>query len=199
MPDPLRLTTPQVDSTQTRHSSDGPETSSFYRNANVVSQRFSSADNAVLSWRANQRTALDGTWGSLGMGTGQASPATLPTHQPESRTERILGIRKWVGSITSVEDGILTAELFPFDHDGPSLVADFELSLLSPDESLALPGGVVYLTTRTIESDWGQKTATSQLRLRRPWHWSKRDLDEILTQARKRAHTLQAHARRCAQ
>ena len=86
--------------------------------------------------------------------------------------------------------------MFPFDHDGPALVADFELGLLSPDQALAAPGGIVYLTTRTIADDWGQQFSTTQLRLRRPWRWERKELAEILSDARKRANIIQGYARR---
>jgi hypothetical protein len=196
MPDALQLETPRADSTQTQRANGGAETSIYSENTPAVTGALSAIDYAVQSWRANQRIGPSNTGASFSAGAAQPLTETTATSQPEMRSLRILGMHKWIGSIVAVEDGILTAELFPFDHDGPSLVADFDLDLLSPDESLAAPGSVIYLTTRIIEADWGQKTATTQLRLRRPWRWSKQDLDEVLAQARRRAYRLQGHARR---
>jgi hypothetical protein len=196
MPDSLQLTTPRADSTQTQRANGSAETSAYSGNALRLSGALNSIDYALQSWRANQRIGPSNTGASFGVGASQSSQGTTSASRPEMRSQPILGMQKWVGSITAIEDDILTAELFPFDHDGPSLVADFDLGLLSPDESLAMPGGVIYLTTRIIDAGWGQKTATTQLRLRRPWHWSRQDLNEILAQARRRANRLQGHARR---
>ena len=131
-----------------------------------MSAPLNSVDYAVQSWRANREIGLSNTGASFGAGISQSPTGTTSASKAEARSQRILGMNKWVGSITAIEDGILTAELFPSDHEGPTLVADFDLSLLSPDESLARPGGIVYLTTRTIDAGWGQRTATTQLRLR---------------------------------
>ncbi len=197
MPDVMQLTTPQAESTQTRRADASVQTSARYGNSATVADPLSSyTDYAVQSWLAYKQIGAINTGDSFGIANPQALAGTISSHRLEMRQQRVLGMQKWVGSITAVEDGMLTAELFPFDHDGPSLVADFDLSLLSPDDSLAKPGGVVYLTTRIIEGDWGQKTATTQLRLRRPRHWSRRDLDDILALARQRARILQSHARR---
>jgi hypothetical protein len=196
MPEAIQLTTPQADSTQTQRAPGSTGATGSYASTGLVSTTQNSVDYMVNSWRANQQIEPSNTGASFGSGISQSPTGTISASKPEMRSQRILGMNKWVGSITAIEDGILTAELFPSDHEGPALVADFALSLLSPDESLASPGSIVYLTTRTIDAGWGQRTATTQLRLRRPWHWSAEELDKILAQARVRARTLQGHARR---
>lgn len=143
---------------------------------------------------------------------GEGTSGTLPTPRPTERSGTtsaapqptrlvpttgglpILGMHKWAGSILSIEDGLLTAELFPLDHEGPSLVADFDLDLLAPDESAAKPGDVVYLTTRLIQGRWGHKEATTHLRLRRPGRWTESEVDDIYRRAADKARILARYA-----
>jgi hypothetical protein len=103
-------------------------------------------------------------------------------------------MHKWAGSILSIEDGLLTAELYPLDHEGPALVADFDLELLAPDDSAAKPGDVIYLTTRLIEARWGHKEATTHLRLRRPGRWTESELNDIRKRAADKANIFARHA-----
>ena len=119
-----------------------------------------------------------------------AATTTAPSRSPVyMRRERILGMHKWTGFITCIEDGVLTAELVPLDHDGPWMLADFDLELLAPDESTAMVGDVVYLTTRLIQGRWGHKEATSHLRLRRLGRWSEDELAGINLKATDRARS----------
>ena len=186
---------PRGNSTQTQRASAATETSAGFSNTVNTLSPLSPTDRAVESWRANQEIGPSNTGDTFNVAVSQ-SAGTTSTFKPDMRPNRILGIRKWIGTILAIEDGLLTAEMFPFDHDGPALVTDFELRLLAPDQALAAPGGIVYLTTRTISDDWGQETATTQLRLRRPWRWTQEELGEILSGARKKAHILLGYARR---
>lgn len=101
--------------------------------------------------------------------------------------ERVLGLRKWEGRITEISGGLLTVELTPADHDGPELVADFDVGLLGPDSSSAAPGDILYLTTRTIRDASGYPYQTSSLKLRRPGQWGEDELREIQEVAQRRA------------
>jgi hypothetical protein len=82
---------------------------------------------------------------------------------------------------------LLTVELTPADHDGPELVADFDMALLGPDSSSAASGDILYLTTRTIRDASGYPYQTSSLKLRRPGPWGKDELREIQEAAQRRA------------
>ena len=79
---------------------------------------------------------------------------------------------------------MLTIELTPTDHEGPRFHADFDLFLLAPDETEAQPGDIVYLTTRYVQAASGYNTVTTQLRLRRPGHWSEKEIAEMTELAR---------------
>lgn len=97
--------------------------------------------------------------------------------------ELITGLKKWIGVIQGIDNGVFTAELSPIDHEGPDMVADFELELLVPDVPMVASGDVVYLTTRYIKGRLGYSTATTQIRLRRLGQWSAAELAEIKKRA----------------
>lgn len=101
--------------------------------------------------------------------------------------ERIVGLSKWEGRILEISGDLLSVELTPSDHDGPELVADFDLDLLGPDSSSASVGDIVYLTTRTIRDAAGYPHRTSSLKLRRPGVWAEGELREIREAATRKA------------
>jgi hypothetical protein len=109
-------------------------------------------------------------------------------------SELVVGLKKWVGVIREIGDGIFTAELTPLDHEGPQLLADFELRLLAPDDANVELGDVVYLTTRYVRNRSGYPTATTQLRLRRLGEWSPEQLAAIKKQAWHYAEELNRYA-----
>ncbi|WP_203711186.1 hypothetical protein [Asanoa siamensis] len=106
-----------------------------------------------------------------------------------TRVAPVTGLKKWQGVITDIEDDVFTAELYPLDHEGPELMADFELRLLAPDDHDAQPGDVVYLTTRIV-SDGPRFGVTSLLRRRHTGVWTQRDLDGAFERARSLARLL---------
>jgi hypothetical protein len=112
-----------------------------------------------------------------------------------TKHDLVVGLQRWAGQIVSIDDGLLSAELHPLDHEGEVIVADFELRLLGPDASAARRGAVVYLTTRLIEDKSGAVEAMSRLRLRRTRQWSKKELDDTMSRARLRAASIGAHAK----
>lgn len=116
--------------------------------------------------------------------TQAETPTNLPTRE---RLDRVVGLKRWTGLIQEVADGLLTVELKPTDHQGPTFHAEFELSLLAPDEEEARPGDVVYLTTRFVQPSSGYKTVTTQLRLRRTGQWSEKEVAEITELASQQA------------
>jgi hypothetical protein len=99
--------------------------------------------------------------------------------KPRSSGEVVVGLKRWEGRILEISDGLLTVELTPSDHDGPELVADFDVDLLGPDSSSAGPGDIIYLTTRTVRDTTGYPYQTSSLKLRRPGPWGEDELSEI--------------------
>lgn len=118
--------------------------------------------------------------------------------QWSSNSDRVIGLRKWAGQIESINDGLMTIHLYPADHDGPAMIADFNIALLGSSGSAVRPGAVVYLTTRTVLSHFGHVEGMTQLRLRRPRRWTKAELDEINRRSRARAKKLADHANRSA-
>jgi hypothetical protein len=129
---------------------------------------------------------------------------TLPSSTNETQEEPllvatttevrpILGMNKWEGRIIEIEDGLFSAELTPLDHEGPTLVADFDLKLLAPDDTLVRPGDVVYLTVRTVR-EFGYVTTTSGLRLRRVARWSESELNAAWRAGQQESRALQEYA-----
>lgn len=106
---------------------------------------------------------------------------------PRVDAERIVGLKRWEGRILEISDGLFTAELTPSDHDGPELVADFDLDLLGPDSCSAGLGDIIYLTTRKICNAAGYPYETSSLKLRRPGPWGENELREIEDIAKRQA------------
>jgi hypothetical protein len=134
------------------------------------------------AWRAEQNVA--------NASPPSAEPAVVPNRQDSAarpRAEVIVGLKKWEGRILEISDELLTVELTPSDHDGPELVADFHLALLGPDSSSAVPGDIIYLTTRTVRDATGYPYQTSSLKLRRPGAWGEDELREIADIAKKQA------------
>ena len=141
--------------------------------------------DAVASRTANQDTPPSRT------SPTQATPARRPG-------ELVTGLKKWVGVIQEIEDGFFTAELSPLDHEGPDLLADFDVNLLAPDDEFVTVGDVVYLTTRYVH-DYGNggrgyNTSTTQIRLRRLGVWSQEELSQIEDQAGRDAAELEKYA-----
>lgn len=116
---------------------------------------------------------------------------TLPELPPRppvlKRPESVVGLKRWTGIILEITDGLLTVELIPTDHEGPRFHAEFELSLLSPDEETVQSGDIVYLTTRIIKAKSGYSTATTHLRLKRSGQWSEKEVAEIAELARQQS------------
>jgi hypothetical protein len=119
--------------------------------------------------------------------TSQKSPAefsqTLPVPPPTplrpKRPDSVVGLKRWTGLILEIAHDLMTVELTPTDHEGPRFHAEFELSLLAPDDEVAGPGDIVYLTTRYVRAKSGYSTVTTELRLRRTGQWSEREVAEI--------------------
>lgn len=141
---------------------------------------------------------------SSGFATGAKVTSAVGSQlDPSSRsssaaTSHIVGLQKWVGQIHSVINGLITVELHPLDHDGPTLFADFDLRLLSPDEREAKSGAIVYLTTRMIQGDSGHVEAVTNLRLRHPRRWSRTEISEVKRRGRDRAKSFAGYADRSA-
>jgi hypothetical protein len=149
-------------------------------------------ENNVRTWRALKGVqSQDFTPAPPTSVTPTAQPSrTLPTppgRRVFKRPDRIVGLKRWTGLILEIADELLTVELTPTDHEGPRFQAEFELSLLAPDEAHAQPGDIVYLTTRFVQAASGYSTVTTQLRLRRPGQWSEKEVAEITELARQQA------------
>lgn len=105
----------------------------------------------------------------------------------------VVGMHRWEGRILDIDGDVFSAELTPIDHDGPPLVADFDLMLLETDDAEVGPESGFYLTTRIIEVN-GRKEATSSLRLRRLGRWTEKELEEARNEARKLGQVLAQYA-----
>lgn len=77
------------------------------------------------------------------------------------------------------------------DHDGTTLLADFDVELLAPDDEVVQAGDIVYLTVRTVSERGSYKTKTSALRLRRVGKWSDEELALARERARRRLESFQ--------
>jgi len=154
----------------------------------AAAHRWSGASGLNAGTATISKTASTGSVVVAGTGTSNLSvfsaPRTASTTSPPSRTaELVTGLKKWTGVIQEIEAGLFTAELLPLDHEGPSLLADFDLNLLAPDDAAVGIGDVIYLTTRYVRAydrrGRGYQTATTQVRLRRLGQWSESELREI--------------------
>jgi hypothetical protein len=87
-------------------------------------------------------------------------------------------MQKWEGRVLEVGSNVFTAELDPFDHTGPTVIADFDNYLLSEQIGTVQAGDLFYLTVRTI-LDRGRPTRTSSLRPRRLGKWTADELRAI--------------------
>ncbi|WP_270889981.1 hypothetical protein [Pedococcus sp. 5OH_020] len=106
--------------------------------------------------------------------------------------ERVTGMQRWEGQVLGVEVDYFTAELVPLDHEGPTVHADFDRSLVAEsDRELLAPGAPFYCNVRTVIGDGGQPIRTSTLAMRRLGIWSQQVLDEALRAARERAQALE--------
>jgi hypothetical protein len=150
-------------------------------------------DDSVRKWRALREVqplghppASDTTDKSLPR-LSEIPPERPPDPPVLQHPDRVVGLKRWTGLILEIADELLTVELTPTDHEGPRFHAEFELSLLAPDEAIAQPGDIVYLTTRFVQAVSGYKTVTTQLRLRRTGQWSEKEVAEITELARQQA------------
>jgi len=172
----------------------GPSTSTSGQITNAVWHSSEFYDDAVARWTNITREPGKSVTDPDNSTQGAVALATSASRQrPPVTAERVVGMRKWAGAITDISDGILTVELAPLDHEGPTLVADFELALLAPDDSYAQVGDVVYLTTRMVRGRWGHLEATSHLRLRRAGQWSAEELRKVLSQAAERSKAFERY------
>jgi len=94
-----------------------------------------------------------------------------------NESPRISGLETWSGRVVDVNSEFFSAELVPV-ASGPTVLADFERSLLPPSESME-KGDVVYVTSRTVLGRGGYPTRTSSVRLRRLGNWTE---DEVRAQ-----------------
>ena len=94
----------------------------------------------------------------------------------------VTGMRVWSGRVLEVEDDIFTAELTPYDHHGPTVLADFDANLLDADEPVQ-SGDLFYLKVRTIRERGRRVSRTSNLLLRRLGEWSQEELDQAAREA----------------
>jgi hypothetical protein len=88
----------------------------------------------------------------------------------------------WSGRIQDVDGEIFTAELIPYDHYGPTVLADFSSQLLDADEPVQV-GDQFYLKVRTIRDRGRRVSQTSNLLLRRLGEWSQEELDRATHEA----------------
>ncbi|MGW4126989.1 hypothetical protein [Amycolatopsis japonica] len=101
----------------------------------------------------------------------------------------ITGMQKWEGRVLRIVDDFFEAELSPIDHDGPTVVADFEVSQISEQlapDSLHV-GDLFYVTVRTVTDAGNVPLRTSALRIKRVGRWVEEELDRIKESAARRS------------
>ncbi len=134
--------------------------------------------------RQSSHRLTDWTWPSNTQKLG-------PDNERLIVSARIAGMQKWEGRVLEVLEGVITAELSPLDHEGGTLLADFDADLLTPDDEVVQAGDIVYLTVRTVSERGAYKTKTSALRLRRIGKWSEEELTVARNRARQRLESFQ--------
>ena len=116
-----------------------------------------------------------------------------PAHSP-SPSERASGMQKWEGRIVDVTDDLITVELTPLEDSGPTLVADFQRSLLGDDDAeIATDGDIVYVTVRIVRSADHGPSVTSAIRLRRLGNWTVDEVRAVHERAARRQKALQTY------
>jgi hypothetical protein len=128
-------------------------------------------------------------------GTQRILPSTdlQPSSSFPPEIYPVTGLQKWEGHILDIEDQLFSAELIPLDHEGPTLIADFAMSLLTSDEDSICVGDLFYLTTRIVKVG-PHAVATSSLRLRRLGKWTQQQLDDARSEARRIIGDLDSNA-----
>lgn len=102
-----------------------------------------------------------------------------------TRAVRIAGMRKWEGYVEQVSDADFTAELTPLDHDGPVVLADFDLDTISPsDRAEIVPGASFYLAVRTVDRPGRGRSHTSSINVRRLGIWSSQVIQDLRARGR---------------
>jgi hypothetical protein len=139
---------------------------------------------------------------SAGVATGVREPRstlTVPLSTPfaqtrsrERATRRVTGMQKWEGRVLEVDDNTFSAELDPFDHTGPAVIADFDIELLSEQIGVVQAGDLFYLTVCTI-LDRGRPVRTSVLRPRRLGKWTADELRAIAARTDRRLQFLDGY------
>jgi len=150
-------------------------------------------ENTIRNWRtlrsvqSPSEVRAPQTTQRLSAESSQTVPESIPPVKSLKRPERVIGLKRWTGLIIEIAADMLTVDLTPTGHEGRRFRADFELSLLSPDDATAEPGDVVYLTTRHVRATSGYSTVTTELRLRRAGQWSHDEVAEIMQLAQQHA------------
>lgn len=144
----------------------------------------STGQNGLASVKAGTDTLLKDRSRADTTTTSAATQVTAPfqtfadvTKSASAMPIAITGMHKWSGRIVNLDEGIFTAELTPLDHEGPAVLADFELADLDADDPESVTAGdLFYLSVRTVRDRGRRVTRTSNLLLRRLGSWSLEDL-----------------------
>jgi hypothetical protein len=130
---------------------------------------------------------------SHGVSSGDTTGTDRPATASSGSAAGVVGLHRWEGWVTDIDGDIFSAELRPLDHEGPPLIADFNMALLAVAGEEVYVGSSFYLTTRMIESN-GRNESTSSLRLRRLGRWKESDLLRAKVEAHQLEQRLQGHA-----
>ena len=135
--------------------------------------------------RSRQVPARDEARSLSGAGIKVISALEAPRRLVNRSLQRVSGLQTWQGRVLDIDAEIFSAEIVPIDHDGPTLVADFQVSKLAPqDDSGELHiGDVFYLTVRTIKDKGNLPSTTSSLRMKRVGHWTEQELESARSEA----------------
>ncbi|WP_156364395.1 hypothetical protein [Curtobacterium sp. Leaf261] len=140
--------------------------------------------------------------GSVALADGQqttgATTASMPPTPHAQRTDRrppfvpssyrVDALKSWTGVVRELDREFFVAELED-PSDNSTFMAEFERSQLGFDEDLTL-GDVVYVTVRSVNSQFGPSKTTS-IRMRRLGRWTQAELDSIQLAAHRKARELE--------
>jgi hypothetical protein len=107
---------------------------------------------------------------------------------------KVSGRQKWEGHVIEADDELISVELVPLDHEGPTLTADFKRSNLGPDEGSVSSGDVIYLTVRRVEEASGYTSTTSAIRLARLGRVSEAQIESARQVGRLRSRRIKKYA-----
>jgi hypothetical protein len=118
-----------------------------------------------------------GTWGQVNpstsaglQGEGPSGTALAPTTDIGPASP-VRVTHRWFGTVTSVEDDVFEARLYPATHGDAEVLADFEVADVLPgDRDLIAPGAAFYVSVGTLQTRMLTRTVAIRFQRLGPWH-----------------------------